>query len=115
MRFIGVWAARRKWVNPASSNTFRSRASQAWAPRASPTSCDSELGVQIDDDATYIRAADLPARVAAAHEAIGDRLAAVVAEQRPDSLAATPQPPADLLKSQALGPQLKRQPGASRA
>ena len=36
MRFIGVWAARRKCVNPASSNTFRSRASPAWAREPAP-------------------------------------------------------------------------------
>ena len=35
MRFIGVWAARRKWRKPASSKTWRSFASPAWAPRAS--------------------------------------------------------------------------------
>ena len=52
MRFIGVWAARRKWRNPASSKMARSFASPAWAPRAAPTSCDSELGVQTHDEAT---------------------------------------------------------------
>src|SRR5256885_2140801 len=40
MRFIGVWAARRKCVNPASSNTFRSRASPAWAARREAVSTD---------------------------------------------------------------------------
>jgi hypothetical protein len=52
MRFIGVWAARRKWRKPASSKIVRSFASPAWAPRAAPTSCDSELGVQTHDEAT---------------------------------------------------------------
>jgi len=52
MRFIGVWAARRKWRKPASSKMARSFASPAWAPRAAPTSCDSELGVQTHDEAT---------------------------------------------------------------
>ena len=52
MRFIGVWAARRKWRKPASSKMARSFASPAWAPRAAPTSCDSELGVQTQDEAT---------------------------------------------------------------
>jgi hypothetical protein len=52
MRFIGVWAARRKWRKPASSKMVRSFASPAWAPRAAPTSCDSELGVQTHDEAT---------------------------------------------------------------
>ena len=50
-RFIGVSAARRNCVKPASSNTWRSRASPACAPRPRPTSCESELGVQIVDDA----------------------------------------------------------------
>ena len=49
--FSGVSVARRKCVKPASSNTARSRASPAWAPRPRPTSCDSEFGVQIADDA----------------------------------------------------------------
>jgi hypothetical protein len=52
MRFIGVWATRRKWRKPASSKMARSFASPAWAPRAAPTSCDSELGVQTHDEAT---------------------------------------------------------------
>src|SRR3954452_11758180 len=52
MRFIGVWAARRKWRKPASSKVARSFASPAWAPRAAPTSCESELGVQTHDEAT---------------------------------------------------------------
>lgn len=45
-RLAGVSAARRKRDNPACSNTSRSRASPAWPPSASPTSCDSEFGVQ---------------------------------------------------------------------
>jgi hypothetical protein len=52
MRFMGVWAARRNWRKPASSKMARSFASPAWAPRAAPTSCDSELGVQTHDEAT---------------------------------------------------------------
>ena len=52
MRFIGVWATRRKWRKPASSKMARSFASPAWAPRATPTSCESELGVQTHDEAT---------------------------------------------------------------
>ncbi len=48
MRFIGVArATRRKGRKPASSKMARSFASPAWAPRAAPTSCESELGVQI--------------------------------------------------------------------
>lgn len=50
MRFIGVSAARRIRLNPASWSTWRSRASPAWAPRPSATSWDSELGVQIAAD-----------------------------------------------------------------
>ena len=45
---MGVSAARRKCVKPASVKTARSLPSPAWAPSPSPTSCDSELGVQID-------------------------------------------------------------------
>ena len=41
----GVSATRRKRVNPPASTTSRMRASPAWAPRASPTSCDSDAGV----------------------------------------------------------------------
>ena len=52
IRFIDVWAARRKWRKPASSKMARSLASPAWAPRAAPASCDSELGVQTQDEAT---------------------------------------------------------------
>ena len=44
-RLNGVSAARRTLVKPADSSTAFSRASPAWAPSASPTSCDSELGV----------------------------------------------------------------------
>lgn len=47
IRLNGVSAARRKRVNPASLNTSRRRGSPACAPSASPTSWDSELGVQI--------------------------------------------------------------------
>ena len=53
----GDSVARRKCVNPASSNTARRRASPAWAPSPSPTSCDSEFGVQIAEDAVYSSAA----------------------------------------------------------
>ena len=42
----GVSAARRKRVIPPAVTTSRMRASPAWAPSASPTSCDSEAGVQ---------------------------------------------------------------------
>ena len=41
----GVSATRRKRVNPPASTTSRMRASPAWAPRASPTSCESDAGV----------------------------------------------------------------------
>src|ERR1700733_2740233 len=41
----GVSAARRKRVKPAAVTTSLIRASPAWAPSASPTSCDSEAGV----------------------------------------------------------------------
>jgi hypothetical protein len=51
MRFMGVRAARRNRLYPACSNTSRSRASPAWAPRPSATSWDSELGVQMAEDA----------------------------------------------------------------
>ncbi len=46
MRFIGVSVARRKCVNPASSNTLRSLVSPACAPSPRPTSCDKEFGVR---------------------------------------------------------------------
>jgi hypothetical protein len=49
--FTGVSVARRNPVKPASSATTRSRASPAWAPRAAPTSWESEAGVQIEVDA----------------------------------------------------------------
>ena len=42
----GVSVARRKRVNPPAVTTSRKRASPAWLPKASPTSCDSEAGVQ---------------------------------------------------------------------
>ncbi len=44
-RLNGVSVARRKRPNPASDMTSPSRASPAWAPSPSPTSCASELGV----------------------------------------------------------------------
>lgn len=47
----GVSVARRKRLKPASSATLRSRISPACAPSPSPTSCDSEAGVQIIVDA----------------------------------------------------------------
>ena len=51
MRLSGVSAARRNRVKPACSKTSRRRASPAWAPSPSPTSCDSEFGVQMPEDA----------------------------------------------------------------
>jgi hypothetical protein len=45
-RLKGVSAARRKCVKPPASTTSRMRASPACAPRARPTSCESEAGVQ---------------------------------------------------------------------
>ena len=42
----GVSAARRKRVKPPALTTSRIRASPACAPSASPTSCDSDAGVQ---------------------------------------------------------------------
>src|SRR5580692_1278830 len=44
-RLNGVCAARRKRVKPAAVTTSLILASPAWAPSASPTSCDSEAGV----------------------------------------------------------------------
>jgi hypothetical protein len=41
----GVSLARRKRVRPARVTTSRIAASPAWAPSASPTSCDSDAGV----------------------------------------------------------------------
>src|ERR1700729_2061437 len=41
----GVSAALRNRVKPADVTTSLIRASPAWAPSASPTSCDSEAGV----------------------------------------------------------------------
>ena len=51
IRLNGVSVARRKRLNPASANTSRRRASPACAPRPSPTSWDSEFGVQTMLDA----------------------------------------------------------------
>ena len=45
-RLKGVSAARRKRLKPPAATTSPIRASPAWAPRASPTSCDSDAGVQ---------------------------------------------------------------------
>src|SRR5579863_2595259 len=45
MRLNGVSVARRKCVKPPSVTTLRSCASPACAPRAKPTSCESEAGV----------------------------------------------------------------------
>jgi hypothetical protein len=42
----GVSAARRNRLKPAAVTTSLILASPAWAPSASPTSCDSEAGVQ---------------------------------------------------------------------
>ena len=50
-RLNGDCTARRNVVKPAPCTTARSRASPAWAPSASPTSCASEHGVQISVDA----------------------------------------------------------------
>jgi pimeloyl-ACP methyl ester carboxylesterase len=50
-RLNGVSVARRKRLKPASSNTARRRASPACAPSPRPTSCESELGVQMKVDA----------------------------------------------------------------
>jgi hypothetical protein len=47
----GVSAARRKRVKPAAVTTLRMRSSPACAPRAAPTSCAREAGVQIMVDA----------------------------------------------------------------
>src|SRR5205814_6981096 len=44
-RLNGVSAARRKREKPLPTTTSRIRASPAWAPSASPTSCDSDAGV----------------------------------------------------------------------
>jgi hypothetical protein len=43
-RLKGVWAARRKPPNPAAVTTLRRRCSPACAPRARPTSSESEWG-----------------------------------------------------------------------
>ena len=44
-RLKGVWAARRKRLKPASATTSAILAGPAWAPRARPTSWESEAGV----------------------------------------------------------------------
>src|SRR5262249_10298372 len=51
IRFSGVSAALPNRVNPARLNTSASRASPAWAPSAAPTSCDSEFGAQMAEEA----------------------------------------------------------------
>lgn len=45
IKLNGVSATRRTRLKPASPSTSRRRASPAWAPRAVPTSCESEAGV----------------------------------------------------------------------
>lgn len=50
-RLNGVSVARRKREKPASAKTCLSRRSPACAPSPSFTSCDSELGVQMQVDA----------------------------------------------------------------
>ncbi len=45
-RLKGVSVARRKRLKPPAATTSPIRASPAWAPRARPTSCDSDAGVQ---------------------------------------------------------------------
>ncbi|RZU41338.1 hypothetical protein BDD14_2854 [Edaphobacter modestus] len=50
-RLKGVSAARRKLLKPPEETTSRIRASPACAPRARPTSCEREAGVQIMVDA----------------------------------------------------------------
>jgi thiosulfate/3-mercaptopyruvate sulfurtransferase len=47
---VGVSAARRIRVKPASRSTAVRRASPAWAPSASPTSCARDAGVQLVDN-----------------------------------------------------------------
>ena len=47
----GVCVARRKCEKPPVVTTSRKRFSPAWAPSASPTSCESEAGVQSSVDA----------------------------------------------------------------
>src|SRR5882762_11584369 len=51
IRLKGVCVARRKWEKPPDVTTSRSRFSPACAPRASPTSCANDAGVQISADA----------------------------------------------------------------
>src|SRR3954469_15816281 len=50
----GVSAARRTRPKPPAAITSRRRASPAWAPSASPTSCESEEGVQRKVEKPYI-------------------------------------------------------------
>src|SRR5436190_17640842 len=45
-RLNGVSAAVRKRPKPPAATTSPMRAGPAWAPSASPTSCDSDAGVQ---------------------------------------------------------------------
>ena len=42
----GVEAAMRKLLKPAAVVTSRMRAGPAWVPRAAPTGCESDAGVQ---------------------------------------------------------------------
>ena len=42
-------------MNPAVVTTSRIRASPAWAPSASPTSCDSDAGVQSSVENAVVR------------------------------------------------------------
>ena len=56
----GVSVARRKRLNPADVTTSRMRASPAWAPRHSPTSCDREQGVH---NSVEKRIVDSPYRI----------------------------------------------------
>ena len=51
IRLNGVSVARLNVLKPASVKTLRNRASPAWAPRPSPTSWDSEFGVQMKVEA----------------------------------------------------------------
>ena len=51
----GVSVARRNRRKPASAKTARRRVSPAWAPSASPTSWDSEFGVQTIVDKVHFK------------------------------------------------------------
>jgi hypothetical protein len=51
IKLNGVWVALRKWLKPPAETTSRSRCSPACAPKAKPTSWDSEAGVQSSVDA----------------------------------------------------------------